>query len=348
MSKLGSARIIERTALLMLASAVFAFSVRLAIAPLDLLVIYVVFLCLACLASAYLTMRVLKLHNIGAYLLVAIATIFLSVIATITGGLNSPIIILFPVVPIAASLLFKGPINWLLSGFFIALTIAYTFFDSTRFSAINMTLTDEENTLVRAGWIIVGTFVVTTFAAFFSVENRKLTEELHKKAHMDYLTHLPNRRGVEEHLEAEIESAKNMGHWMSVIMIDIDHFKKYNDINGHARGDECIRLVAEKLNNHLSEPEEFVGRYGGEEFIVTLRSPDPDTALEKAEALRKEIEDMNIMYGPDCQNPVTITLGCYTLEARKVGVIDKLIYEADHALYLGKAGGRNQVTTKDD
>jgi len=127
-------------------------------------------------------------------------------------------------------------------------------------------------------------------------------------------------------------------------MIDIDHFKKYNDINGHAAGDKVLRQVAQTLDRILLRPYDFVGRYGGEEFSVILPKTDPEGARFVAEKLREGVEKLKVPYRASKKAEViTVTIGLASAPGALDGRGDRLMKAADDALYTGKDYGRNRV-----
>jgi diguanylate cyclase (GGDEF)-like protein len=164
---------------------------------------------------------------------------------------------------------------------------------------------------------------------------------LEEASNKDGLTDIYNRRFLDENLDKEFNRAKRYDGKLSIILLDLDYFKKINDEHGHLTGDEVLRQVAHRINTCLRNPD-IVGRYGGEEFLVMLPETDIDGAFQLAERLRNNIfkdpiniDDKNIF--------VTISLGVSELRS-DIGSYETLINEADRALYQSKAHGRNQTT----
>lgn len=168
---------------------------------------------------------------------------------------------------------------------------------------------------------------------------RKL-EELTK---IDPLTGLPNRRSLDEVLAHEWQREMRSDSTLSVLMLDIDCFKQYNDIYGHAAGDECLRRVGQELSAIMKRGGDFVARYGGEEFIII----SPDTRVEQAsmlaETVRRSIEALFIRHeGSTVSDYVTVSIGVACMTPKKVaGDSKRLIERADKALYQAKNAGRN-------
>ncbi|MBU1568238.1 MAG: diguanylate cyclase [Proteobacteria bacterium] len=164
------------------------------------------------------------------------------------------------------------------------------------------------------------------------------------QAVMDALTGIPNRRSFSERiLEEFIISRKNDAE-LSVIMCDIDKFKKYNDRYGHVEGDACLRKVAQCIQDSLKRPIDFCARYGGEEFVVVLPNSSLKGAMTVAERIRENVENMKIEH---CESKtggiVTISLGLATSKIVSANSYEQLISSADQALYLAKKRGRNKV-----
>jgi diguanylate cyclase (GGDEF)-like protein len=127
-------------------------------------------------------------------------------------------------------------------------------------------------------------------------------------------------------------------------MIDIDFFHAYNESYGHPGGDVCLRRVAAEIAMCLRRPSDFVGRYGGEEFIAVLANTDASGARIVAERLRQSIEALAIPHaGSECGSLVTISVGFATLRPESEAALDVLVQKADHALLTAKSQGRNRV-----
>lgn len=174
-------------------------------------------------------------------------------------------------------------------------------------------------------------------------KNRELIEEL---SLVDPLTGIANRRRFDETLHRECKRAAREGVPLSVLMIDIDHFKAYNDHYGHIAGDQCLMRVAASLRNGISRSGDLVARYGGEEFVVVLPATDREAAETVAERLRSGIEGLAIKQARSAVGPgVTVSVGCATgsLPGNELRP-DRLVACADAMLYRSKANGRNRCT----
>jgi diguanylate cyclase (GGDEF)-like protein len=176
-----------------------------------------------------------------------------------------------------------------------------------------------------------------------AVQNARLHEQTVALSITDPLTGVPNRRHLFEQLQAEIARASRFSTPLSILMIDIDHFKHLNDTAGHSAGDEVLREVCNRLKANLRRVD-LLARYGGEEFVVLLPQIGAEEALEVGEKLRKSVADAPLQHGatqPD--GKVTISVGVATMPLHATEQT-KLVDSADSALYASKRGGRNTAT----
>lgn len=159
----------------------------------------------------------------------------------------------------------------------------------------------------------------------------------------DPLTGLENRRAVDERLREYWSDWQHLGTSFAVILIDVDFFKKFNDCYGHQEGDRCLVLVANALNTTVRHYDASIGRYGGEEFIVIARMGNPEQVAGFAEAIRRTVEGLALVHElrRDGTNIVTASVGAAFTRNQTGAKLEKVINEADRALYLAKASGRN-------
>jgi len=178
--------------------------------------------------------------------------------------------------------------------------------------------------------------------AAIAMENARLFEETQRLAVTDSLTSLPNRRALEERLQDELRRAQRYQHPLSVIMVDIDHFKHYNDIHGHPQGDIILRQVAHVLRARVRETD-FVARYGGEEFLILLPETPKAAGLHVAEKIRIAVQATPFPHAETQPGGrLTISLGIVTFPDDLPEPAD-LVQCADQALYHAKRSGRNRV-----
>ena len=162
----------------------------------------------------------------------------------------------------------------------------------------------------------------------------------------DSLTGIANRRRFEEALDVEFARAARSGAPLSLLMFDVDYFKRYNDTYGHAQGDECLRLVAAAMKASIARAGDLVARLGGEEFAVLLPATDKAAAYLLAERLRQAVCDLAIPHDESSVAPiVTLSIGLATFEAGISSTFHELLELADRSLYQAKGDGRNRVVS---
>jgi diguanylate cyclase (GGDEF)-like protein len=175
------------------------------------------------------------------------------------------------------------------------------------------------------------------------VELERAKKQLEQIATIDSLTGIPNRRSIDDALRREWLKAMRSSEPLAVVMIDIDHFKNYNDCYGHQAGDVCLKQVAHAIRASLRRPTDYVGRYGGEEFIVLLTQSDWEKAKKMAEKIFESICLLNIPHSASpTSEVVTISAGVNVVIPMPKLSISSLIHQADEALYQAKHNGRNQ------
>lgn len=181
-----------------------------------------------------------------------------------------------------------------------------------------------------------------------SMELQRANADLAARAAQDGLTGLANRRCFDETLAHELGRAQRSGHAVSLIMLDVDFFKKFNDQYGHVAGDACLQAVAGAVARSVGRAEDLAARYGGEEFAVIMPGTSAAGAREVAEAIRAAVEALRIPHAASANGVVTVSLGAATLRPGQERRTDssELIREADALLYQSKNSGRNRVSTQ--
>lgn len=165
----------------------------------------------------------------------------------------------------------------------------------------------------------------------------------------DSLTGLANRRYFDEALRTEFYRLKRSGSALSLIMLDVDYFKKFNDSYGHLAGDECLRLVGTTLRTLVGRAPDIVARYGGEEFVVILPETDENGAKIMGERIRRAVEELDIPHSAsDTAECVTVSLGIVTVYPTELVTPEQVMALADEALYCAKKGGRNSWVAADN
>jgi diguanylate cyclase (GGDEF)-like protein len=174
-----------------------------------------------------------------------------------------------------------------------------------------------------------------------ALANLKLRESLRSQAIRDPLTGLFNRRYMEESLERELRRAKRKEIPVGIIMIDIDHFKRFNDSYGHAAGDYLLRELGIFLNS-LVRGEDIASRYGGEEFIIIFPEASREETMQRAEQIRRDVKNLNLGNHFHAQDPMTLSVGVAMFPQHGAD-FDSILHSVDAALYQAKREGRDHV-----
>ncbi len=173
----------------------------------------------------------------------------------------------------------------------------------------------------------------------------KANAELARLSTIDGLTGLPNRRKLDEELSQRLAAAKRERHDLSILMLDLDFFKRYNDHYGHGKGDDCLKRISSALTSALERTTDFVARYGGEEFLIILPYTDRAGAATVAERIRRVVESLNIPHQSSEVSPfVTISIGIISVLPGPDQRVDGLLHDVDEALYRAKQNGRNRTS----
>ncbi|TMO80531.1 diguanylate cyclase [Pseudoalteromonas sp. S3776] len=181
------------------------------------------------------------------------------------------------------------------------------------------------------------------YIAVFNDATKRLEDQniLRDMAFLDSLTQIANRRRFDEKLSKEFEKAVECGDDLAIILIDIDHFKLFNDRYGHVEGDLCLYNVAQAIACTVSRTEDFVARYGGEEFVVLLPQTDKQGALFIAEHIQKAIEELRIPHEDSFTGYLTLSMGINAFGEDDNCDQKEFVKAADSALYYSKRQGRN-------
>ena len=183
------------------------------------------------------------------------------------------------------------------------------------------------------------------------ISERKRSEEHLQSAYrametlvvVDALTGIANRRRFDENISTEWRRALREGNKLSLLLIDADHFKRYNDTYGHVRGDSCLKQIADAAMDVVLRPGDLVARYGGEEFAVVLPGTDESGAKAVAEDICQAIRNRRLPHDSNPPGIVTVSIGCATVIPSRGKSPQDLIESADQALYRAKGRGRNRV-----
>ena len=166
-------------------------------------------------------------------------------------------------------------------------------------------------------------------------------QELSELAATDALTGLANRRILDQRLRQEWDRAQRSTEPLTLLMIDVDHFKAFNDRHGHRGGDEALRTVAQVIGSNIRRPADLAARYGREEFAVVLPNTDAKGAWVIAEHIRSSVEHLPRVAG--AEQPITVSIGMSTWDKHTRLPLEALLLRADQALYEAKHSGRNRI-----
>jgi diguanylate cyclase (GGDEF)-like protein len=174
---------------------------------------------------------------------------------------------------------------------------------------------------------------------------QQANRELENLSYVDALTQVANRRQFEEYLEQKWEEAQHENNPLSLIMADVDYFKRYNDEYGHQAGDYCLIRVAQAISKAVVDSDDLVARYGGEEFAIILSNASAERVVKVAESIRTEIQKLGIPHRQSfVSHNITLSLGIASLLPSRLDSLKSLIALADKALYQAKDQGRDRFS----
>jgi diguanylate cyclase (GGDEF)-like protein len=204
---------------------------------------------------------------------------------------------------------------------------------------LNLNRKDEIGTLAESFDIMMQTICERTD------DLKTANEKLEQLSRLDGLTGIANRRMFDEVMEKEWRKMVRGKSPLGLILMDVDFFKRYNDLYGHQAGDKCLVEVADAISKNIRRPADLAARYGGEEFVVILPNTDSEGAFFIAEKIRKTIMDLNIKHGvSDVSEFITLSLGVGTVIPQHGDDLNQFIKEVDQALYYSKQTGRNRTS----
>ncbi len=168
-------------------------------------------------------------------------------------------------------------------------------------------------------------------------------QELHRISLIDGLTGIANRRLFDETLVREWRRCARLQKPISIVMLDVDFFKKYNDKYGHQAGDECLKTIAKQVASAVPRASDLAARYGGEEFVLILSETDEEGARRVANRIRQMVVGLKMVHEDSQHGYITLSCGVSSVLPGEELSVDKLVKSADNALYLAKKHGRNAV-----
>ncbi len=169
-----------------------------------------------------------------------------------------------------------------------------------------------------------------------------LNDQLRELSATDALTGLKNRGHFDRTFSSAVVKAYRFSQPLSLLLLDIDHFKKFNDTHGHLVGDDCLQMVANCIRDYVTRPQDLAARYGGEEFVVLLPDTPKEGALRVAEKIRSRIEETGFRVSDEVLH-LTVSIGLCAVCPSQADATKDIFSWADGALYEAKGRGRNQV-----
>lgn len=214
---------------------------------------------------------------------------------------------------------------------------------------IIMSAHTESDKLLKAIDIGVSSYVTKPFTLEdlkLAIEKAIDAKKINEKAYTDSLTSLFNRELLDEKVQNAIDVAKRHNTYITYMMMDIDHFKEYNDTYGHPKGDIALTKVAKCLKSHTNRADDSAFRIGGEEFVLTTLGMDEKKSLAFANLIRKDIIALEIEHNKNSAHKfLTISIGLYIDKGEKITNKKKIYDLADSVLYKSKLDGRNMIST---
>ena len=271
------------------------------------------------------------------------------------GNINLGAIFYIGLIVMAINLVANRMQRWIVDSFIVLFLLVLMIHDYTiRNYLVVLPLSDELAVyymavipLAFALVIAVVTVVIDKYKSEH-VELRLNNQELQRMMRIDMLTGLYNKQYLNEQIKVLMAISRRNEMPLSVLVIDIDYFKNYNDCYGHIQGDRCLVRVAESINNSVLRDSDNVFRFGGEEFVVLLHNVNSDDALIVGQRIVDNVLKTGIEHtGSQINNFITVSVGLFTYDGRKEMTTNSVIRMADEALYKAKNEGRNRICTLD-
>ncbi len=275
----------------------------------------------------------------GALLIIGLCFAMLAPLLLFSGGANSHYSPIIPLFPLFAVLLGNVGLAVVCTLVWSLIWIVFYIFGV---SELDQTVSywHAGKTVSRTIWLILSGVMVLVITVSFENRQRRLQQSLVALTLTDPLTQVGNRRAMEQMLAEQIQLSKRTKAPFTLMMIDVDHFKQFNDLRGHDVGDKALQQVAACLSRLARAGQDSVTRFGGEEFVVILRNTSAHQAILAADKYRQGVRDLQLRYRPEVEDEVlTITIGL--ADSYLARESESLIKFADKALYHGKQAGRD-------
>lgn len=300
---------------------------------------------IALTGSTYFIVRRAKPARWHSYLVISCGFLALLPLIFMSGGIDGQFMYLLPLSIMFCTLVSTVRVASVITGL-ASILIVLLYFFADQLPNYNNTSQSPESTVMVAKtfWLVLSCLLALSFSAQFDSTNRKLSSKLHDHAYNDELSGVSNRRSVLERLTQHLEQAKLSNSWLTVMMLDLDHFKQINDQHGHLIGDECIKKVGQCLKQSVRSNTDIVGRYGGEEFLLVFPNLSDSKAVQVAEQLLDHVRKID-MQASALQ--ISATIGVVSRQVTPAMTAEHLLRLADQALYQGKHAGRDRVMVSD-
>lgn len=301
----------------------------------------------AFITALWLLFRSGRVDDQAPGILMGVACLLLVPISLVSGGPNSQFAVLVPLFPICAVML-GGQRMAITVMVFWTLMLPLMLAVGDRVPDLTGDTYHAAKAPARTLWLILAASVGLAFALHCERSMRDLRERLMDTAELDPLTGVANRRGLDHALAGILAHAGRRGTHVTLMIVDIDFFKRYNDFHGHADGDLALKAVAGALQSQLRTGQDLVARFGGEEFVIVLADTDADAARFVAEKLRNAIRGLALPHAGPGSTVLTATLGWVSVAGGAAVDHDDLLRRADAALYEGKRRGRDMALCADE
>ncbi|MEW6991693.1 GGDEF domain-containing protein [Colwelliaceae bacterium 6441] len=288
--------------------------------------------------SCYWLIKRKVLIDSAAPLVIVITLCCLIPLLYISGGVDSQFAFLIPIIPVF-SCLFANFRAVILTSIFLVLMVLVMFFNASWIIDIDQQLLNKDKHIAKTFWLIISILSSASFGYYYRLQSQKIRDLLHKYAYIDPLTELANRRFIEDTLTKEYSRNIRGEQSLAVMMVDIDHFKLFNDQYGHDVGDIVLKTVANELQRHIRSSD-TIGRYGGEEFLIIVPNITKDDLLTLGKKLVSQIANAVIECG-NVPHKATISIGAIWQGKGSVFSEKELVKYADNTLYTAKSKGRN-------
>ena len=259
------------------------------------------------------------------------------------GGIPQPVAAIGPAIPVLSTILISRRAGFVVMLTIIAIYLAFLVWQVLGLPLRSNPLGDDSQPIMFFLFLAFTASISFNAVIQYQTDAARREEDLNTLANHDSLTGLLNRRGLEKNLQLELDLARRYHHSLSLLFIDVDQFKQYNDSMGHLKGDKCLVDISAILNDILKRESDQLARIGGDEFIAILPNTPAMAAKDLAEEMRQRGEQENIHSPKSEALKVTITIGITTVSGENIVDAIELIDRADQGLNVAKKSGRNRV-----